>query len=80
MENRVQVHPVGSPDVNDVRLQYLPVRLEPVHPLLHHRPCFRSVVKSGAAIAGLSAVAEVVGEVESVVGQMLVQRFDRRGR
>ena len=79
MKIGIHILSVGTLSMDQIRLQDVPVLLEPIHPLLHHLFCRVGVVKARSAPAGLNTPPEGIGEVKLVFVQMVLERFESRG-
>ena len=72
MQETIDVPSVGPAQMNEVRLKNVAVFFEPTDPFLHDGFGGVRVVETRAAVAGLDAGAEIVGQVRFVSIEMIV--------
>merc|ERR1711874_796848 len=61
--------------MNDVSVQYLPVILVELDPVLHHRPGLLGIVEMCATVAGSNPATEVLAQTKAVGGEVVLERF-----
>ena len=76
MQPAVPIPSVGAAQVNKVAIENRAVHLVKIHPFFHNRLRGVRVEKPRAAIAGLHARAEKVGQPRLVMFLMILERFD----